>query len=145
MIISEEIIIKAPLSVVWNVFERMEDWQEWNTVTANCCIIEGEKMAAGTCFSFEMKPYFFPIKVVPRIVKCEPGREVVWEGRRFGIHAVHRFTFTEDGDTVRLLSVEKFQGLLVGLARLLMVPGRLHHLTRKMMQSIKVTAEACAA
>ena len=144
MIISEEIVIKAPLAVVWNVFERMDDWQEWNTVCANCCILEGSKMAAGTCFSFEMKPYFFPIKVVPRIVKCEPGREVIWEGRRFGIHAVHRFTFSDDGDTVRLLSVEEFRGPLVGLVRILMIPGRLHHLTKKLMQSIKVTAEACA-
>jgi hypothetical protein len=145
MIISEEITINAPLPVVWGVFERMEDWQEWNTVCANCCILEGEKMTTGTCFSFEMTPYFFPIKVVPRIVKCEPGREVIWEGRRFGIHAVHRFTFTEDGDRVRLLSVEEFRGPLVGLVRLLMVPRRLHHLTRQLMHSIKLKSESCAA
>ena len=145
MIISEEITINAPLAVVWSVFERMEDWREWNTVCANCCLLKGEKMAAGTCFSFEMKPYFFPIKVEPRIVKCDPAREVIWEGRRFGIHAVHRFEFTEKGDKVILLSAEEFRGPLVGLVRLLMIPRRLHHLTRQLMQSIKLKAEACAA
>lgn len=39
MIIEESIEIHAPLAVVWRVFSRMEDWERWNTVCENGCLI----------------------------------------------------------------------------------------------------------
>ncbi len=143
MIIEESIKINAPLPVVWRVFSAMEDWQNWNPVCGNCCIIRGNGMAADTCFTFSMRPYYLPIKVMPTITKCEPGKEVVWEGRRFGVYAVHRFIFEEQKDTVRLTSSETFSGPLLWLSKLIFIPGRLHRLTRQLMTAIKNHAEAC--
>jgi len=91
MIIEESVEINAPLPVLWNVFSKMEDWQSWNTVCQNCCLITGDSMAQDTCFSFNIRPYYLPIKVTPAITKCEPGKEVIWEGRRFNVQAAHRF------------------------------------------------------
>jgi hypothetical protein len=145
MVIKEEIEIEAPLTLVWRIFSRMEDWKDWNFVCQDCCYLEGSEMSEGTCFSFVMKPFNFPIKVAPRIVACEPGRKVVWEGTRFGVHAEHTFLFREKKDRVVLLSVEKFKGPLVFISRLLRVPGRLHRLTQKMLGAIKKQAEACTA
>ena len=45
MIIEESLEIKAPLPMVWRVFSRIEDWQSWNTVCENCCIITGDSIA----------------------------------------------------------------------------------------------------
>jgi len=143
MIIEESIEIKAPLPVVWRVFSTMEDWQSWNTVCENCCIITGDRMAENTCFTFQMRPYYLPIKVMPTITKCEPEKEVIWEGRRFGVHAVHRFIFEEKEDTVRLTSSESFRGPLLWLSRIIFIPKRLHRRTRELMAAIKNQAEAC--
>ena len=58
MVIKEEIEINAPLSVVWQTFSRMEDWEDWNTACHSCCITSGDAaLSAGTCLSFV--PLFF--------------------------------------------------------------------------------------
>lgn len=145
MTIEESVEINAPLAVVWRVFSSMEDWESWNPVCENCCIISGDSMAKDTCFTFSMRPYYLPIKVMPTITKCEPGKEVIWEGRRFGIRAVHRFIFEESKASVRLISSETFSGPLLWLSKLIFIPKRLHRLTEQLMASIKKQAEACAA
>jgi hypothetical protein len=145
MVIEESIEIYAPLTQVWQVFSALSDWQNWNTVCQDCCIIEGQEMALGTCFSFTLRPYYLPIKITPQITKCEAGREVVWEGKRLGIHAVHRFDFREVGDRVVVTSTEQFGGPLFFFSRLLFVPQKLHQMTKKLLADIKQAAEACVA
>jgi hypothetical protein len=144
MIIEESIEIRAPLPVVWDVFSRLESWGEWNSVCRGCCLIQGEGMQAGACFTFTLSPYFLPIKIMPRITRCEPGREVVWEGERFGVRARHRFSFQERGGLVFVQSHEEFVGPLLWLSRLLFVPSKLHRLSSKLLREIKAQAEYCA-
>ena len=145
MVIQEKIEIAAPLNLVWQVFANLSEWGGWNSVCQDCCLIEGQEMAAGTCFSFKLRPYYLPIKITPQITKCEAGREVIWEGKRVGIHAVHRFDFQEVGDKVMLTSTEQFGGPLFFFARLLLIPQELHRLSKKLLADIKKTAEACVA
>jgi len=143
MVIQEKIEISAPLNVVWHVFSSLAEWGTWNSVCQDCCLVTSQEMEAGACFSFKIRPYYLPIKISPQITKCEAGREVVWEGRRLGIHAVHRFYFQEIDDRVVLTSTEKFGGPLFFLARLLFIPQQLHRLTKKLLAEIKQAAEAC--
>lgn len=145
MVIQEKIEIAAPLDLVWQVFAALNDWHTWNSVCQDCCIITGQEMAAGTCFSFTLRPYYLPIKINPQITKCESGREVVWEGKRLGIHAVHRFEFEEVGDKVIITSTEKFGGPLFFFSRLLFIPQQLHRLSKKLLAEIKRAAETCFA
>lgn len=142
MVIREAIEIAAPLSIVWNVFSRLEEWDDWNTACQSCHLVEGEEMAAGACFSFVVRPFTLPIKVKPRITNCVPAEEVVWEGTRLGIHAIHTWTFRQSNGIVTLTSSESFSGPLIWLARLILVPRRLHALTRQLLASIKDEAEA---
>lgn len=145
MVIQEKIIIAAPVYLVWQVFADLNDWHAWNSVCQDCCFIEGRELGAGTCFSFTLRPYYLPIKINLRITKCESGREVVWEGKRLGIHAVHRFEFEEIGDKVIVTSTEKFGGPLFFLSRLLFIPQQLHRLSKKLLAEIKRAAETCYA
>jgi hypothetical protein len=142
MFIREEIEIAAPLPIVWGVFSALEEWDDWNTACQSCNFIEGEQMATGACFSFVVRPFTLPIKVKPRITECDPGKKVVWEGERLGIHAVHTWTFRETNGTVTFISHEEFSGPLIWLARLILVPRRLHSLTRQLLASVKREAEA---
>ncbi len=141
MIIEEAISIQAPLNHVWQVFSCMDQWDRWNTVCQQCCYLEGDEMARGTCFSFVIRPFNLPVKITPEILSCEPGKHVVWQGRRLGVHAVHGFYFKESDGYTELKSVERFSGPLMWLSRLVFVPGRLHRLTRRLLQAIRTEAE----
>jgi hypothetical protein len=145
MVIQEKIEIAAPLNQVWQVFSTLADWGAWNTVCQDCCIIEGEGMASGTCFSFTLRPYYLPIKIVPQITRCEAGRKVVWEGRRLGIHAVHHFDFEEVDGKVIVTSTEQFGGPFFFLSRLLFIPQQLHRLSQKLLADMKQAAESCVS
>ena len=145
MVIQEKIEVAAPLNSVWQVFSTLADWRAWNSVCQDCCIIEGREMAPGICFSFTLRPYYLPIKITPQITKCEAGREVVWEGKRLGIHAVHRFDFQEAHGKVVITSTEQFGGPLFFFSKLLFIPQKLHRLTEKMLAEIKQAAETCVA
>jgi hypothetical protein len=145
MIIQAEIHIRAPLPVVWGVFSHLEEWKDWNTACNSCRFVEGETLADGACFTFVVKPIIFPVRVRPRVVSCVPGHEVVWEGERLGIRAVHTWRFREKDRGVLLESVETFKGPLLAMGHLLGVPKRLHRLTVQMLDQIKRHSEACSA
>jgi hypothetical protein len=145
MVIEADIRIEAPLPVVWQVFSRLDDWKDWNTACSSCRFTAGDELADGACFTFVVRPIVFPVRVQPRVVSCEPGREVVWEGRRFGIRAVHTWRFEEKEGGVVLESREVFKGPLLLLGRLVGVPGRLHRLTVRMLEQIRQASESCAA
>lgn len=145
MIIREQITINAPLQQVWNIFTNIADWETWNSVCTDCCFITGAEMAPGACVAFTLRPYYLPIAIQPRVTVCEPLREVVWEGQRLGVHAVHRFEFFEKNGEVTIVSTEEFGGPLFFLARLLLVHRRLQRLCRRLLEDIKRAAEACAA
>jgi hypothetical protein len=143
VIIQAEVTIQAPLPVVWQVFSHLEEWKEWNTACNSCRFTAGEKLVEGACFTFVVKPIIFPVRVEPRVVSCEPGREVVWEGERLGIRAVHTWRFEEHAEGVVLKSTETFKGPLLVLGRLVGVPKRLHRLTVRMLDQIRRQSEVC--
>jgi ligand-binding SRPBCC domain-containing protein len=142
MVIQEEITINAPLAVVWQVFSGFDTWGEWTSACQMCHYQEGREMAAGTCVSFVVKPFIFPVRVAPRITSCDPGREVIWEGGRLGIHAVHTWRFREEKGKTVIFSSERFSGPLLLLGRLISIHSRLHALTRELLMGIKREAEA---
>ena len=142
MLIREKIEIAAPVPIVWAVFSKVEEWDDWNTACQSCHLVSGEEMTVGACLSFVVRPFTLPIKVNSQIIKCEPGQEVIWKGERLGIHAVHSWTFREEDGMVILTSHEEFSGPLIWLARLILVPQRLHSLTRQLLVSVKEEAEA---
>lgn len=145
MIVRADTDIDAPPEVVWRVFSRLEEWERWNTACDSCRLTAGERLEAGACLTFVVKPFVFPVRVAPRVVLCEPGREVVWEGGRWGIHAVHRWRFVERPGGVRLESTETFGGPLMPIARLFGLQRRLHRLTERMLSQIRTQSEACAS
>jgi len=144
MVITEQIAIRATVSVVWRVFSSIENWGQWNSVCTDCSVLEGEGLVRDACLSFRLKPYSLPIHIQPRITSCEPGREVVWKGKRLGLHAVHRFTFKQRGEEVVVRSTEKLAGPLLFVSKLLGIPSELHRLTRLLLEEIKKQAESAS-
>jgi ligand-binding SRPBCC domain-containing protein len=141
MVIEEEIRIQAPLKIVWQVFSGFENWDDWTSACQMCHYQEGSEMVSGACVSFVVKPFVFPVRVAPRITRCDPGCELVWEGGRLGIYAVHTWSFREEAGRAVLASSERFSGPLLRLGRLFFLPHRLHRLTQELLASIKEEAE----
>ena len=144
MTIEEKIVIAAPPEVVWRIFSQLNQWNSWNPTCRQCCILKGTEISVGTCISFVIRPFLFPLKIKSRILSWRPQQEAVWEGGRFGIHAIHRWQFRPAGTGTELLSVETFRGPLVWLAYLLGIHRRLHRLTRIFLESAKRASERCA-
>jgi len=142
MVIEEEISINAPLPLVWQVFSGFENWDDWTSACQMCHYQEGSEMVSGACVSFVVKPFVFPVRVAPRITSCDPGRAVIWEGGRLGIHAVHTWRFREEKGKTVIFSSERFSGPLLLLGRLISIHSRLHALTRELLMGIKAEAEA---
>jgi len=142
MILREVVVIHAPLETVWEVFSSVEQWQQWNPVCRECRFETGDSaMTAGTCISFELRPLLIPMRIAPVVTTCEAGRQIIWNGSKWGIHARHTFNFEETGDGVRLESIEAFSGPMLWPARLIGIPGRLRQLTCQLLDAVKQTAE----
>ena len=142
MVIEEEISINASFALVWQIFSGFDTWDEWTSACQMCHYQEGREMAAGACVSFVVKPFVFPVRVAPGITHCDPGREVIWEGGRLGIHAVHTWRFREEKGKTMIFSSERFSGPLLWLGKLISVHSRLHALTSDLLMGIKHEAEA---
>ncbi len=143
MVISESIQIAAPLAVVWRVFTALEEWEHWNSVCTDCRMVAGDAVSEGACLAFTIRPYFWPVRITPKVTRCVPRKEVLWSGRRLGVHAEHLFRF-EDGETVRLTSIERFSGPMLPVIRLFWAPQSLHRLTRHLLEDIRARAESCS-
>lgn len=143
MIIRTHITIAAPREVVWEIFSDMENWRDWNAVCRKCRYESGSTMAVDSCFSFSIKPLFFPLRVSPRIIRCQPGHEIVWQGGRFGIQAEHLFQFNPVQAGIQIVSEERFKGFLLPALKILGVPRRLHRLTESFLHALKQQAESC--
>ncbi|MFP4477774.1 MAG: SRPBCC family protein [Desulfatibacillaceae bacterium] len=141
MIIETSIRIRAPVETVWEVFSDLAGWDAWNEVCRECRIEDGGELAAGTCFSFDLRPFAFPIRIAPRVTENRPMERVVWEGSRLGVHAVHTFDFSRDGDATVIHSREELSGPLLLPARLVGATRRLHRLSDRLLEGIRDESE----
>jgi len=142
MIIQATIQINASLQRVWEVFADISNWDDWNPVCRECRFEAGHSLVKGACISFELNPVVLPIRIAPVVEHCEPGKKVVWAGSRMGIHAVHEFYFEENESGVELKSIEHFKGPMLMFAKMIFLPSRLHALTLKLLNAIKLEAES---
>ncbi len=142
MIIRETITIKAPLEIVWEVFSAVENWSDWNPVCRECRFESGDRLAAGSCLSFELRPLILPIRIAPQVKHCEKGRAVIWAGSKWGISAEHEFYLEPVKNGVKLVSIERFSGPMLLPAKFIGIPKRLHKLTRRLLAALQKTAES---
>jgi hypothetical protein len=110
-------------------------------VCLQCRYEAGNRMAEGTCLSFELRPLFFAVRISPEVKEFKKGRQVTWVGKKWGISARHTFYFKPGASGTKIESIEKFSGPMLFAARLAGIPGRLHKLTRQLLFAIKKTAE----
>jgi uncharacterized protein YndB with AHSA1/START domain len=140
MIISESIVINAPIEKVWDIFTDLTCWKNWSTAVSNVSS-ETERLTEGTNFKFCIRPFIFPVNITPVVEEIVPGQRIVWSGSRHGIAARHEFHFEEKNGKTLLTSREIFKINWVKRAFFYIPKKRLHKLSVLMMQDLKKACE----
>jgi uncharacterized membrane protein len=129
-----EIVIDAPLEVVWNLQTDFQAWPEWqpNITTVS---MEGD-LALGTIFRWKASG----IKIVSTLQEVEPMQRLSWTGVSPGMQAIHIWTFERVDEGVRVFTEESLSGWF---ARLLKLFDRqfLEKSLSESLQTLKRTAE----
>lgn len=99
-----EIVIDAPLERVWALHTDIAGWTAWQT-DIGAAAIDGP-IAPGTRFHWST----FGLDIESTIYAVEGPRRIVWGGPAHGITGIHVWTFTAEGDSVRVRTAESWDG-----------------------------------
>jgi hypothetical protein len=141
MVITESVIIHAPVKKVWDAFVTFTCWADWNKVLVDVTS-RTSCLAAGEGFSCCIRPYFLPVYFSPQVISVEPQRKIVWTVSRFGISSVHEFLFEERPEGMAMISRETFTGLPVALGAGFFFRKKVRRLTLSFLDGLRTAAGA---
>lgn len=97
VITRDDILIKAPLSTVWNLFTSIPAWPNWNKAIERASL--QTPLAVGSVFYWSTAG----MEIASTIGELIPQKRIAWSGLVQGIMGVHvwRFTQVEDGALVQ--------------------------------------------
>ena len=104
-----EVLILAPLDVVWSVHTKIDEWSRWNPYVSK--VNMRGPLSVGTEFHWKSGSS----SITSTIQEVEPERRIAWTGRTLGIRAIHVWTFQQTDKVVLVRTEESFEGLLVKL------------------------------
>jgi uncharacterized protein YndB with AHSA1/START domain len=107
----DEILIDAPVDVVWSTLADVESWPRWNLDVSRASL--HGPLESGTAFSW--KAGGMPLESRLRDVS-RPGK-LSWTGVTFGIRAFHVSSFSPSANGTMTVTEESFDGFLPWLLR----------------------------
>ena len=112
LVTRREIVIDAPLEVVWKLQTDFRAWPDWqgNIASVN---MEGD-LAPGTVFYWKANG----IKIVSTLQEVEPMRRISWTGTSPGMRAIHIWNFEPSDGGVRVVTEESLSGWFASLLKL---------------------------
>lgn len=114
--IQTEIMIKADISVIWNVLMDFKRYPDWNPFIKS---ISGEQKVGRKLTVFLKPPDGKGMTFKPKILTLDPNREFRWKGK-LGIKGIfdgeHYFILEAlNNNQTKFIHGEKFSGILVSL------------------------------
>ena len=138
------ILIDAPAERVWRILLDFEHYPEWNPFVSR---ISGRPEPGQKLDIRLTPPGGMAMSFKPVVVKVEPGREFRWLGQLLAkglFDGEHIFELRPEGDSVRFIQRERFNGLLVPLLLLMARKSTLRGF-EAMNQALKARAESSTA
>jgi len=130
-----EIVINAPVDLVWEVLSDFEGWPKWNKSVSKIRL--GGPLEVGTSFNWVGGGS----KIASRLEEIDKPNRLAWSGKTLGIKAVHvwKFRVSEKGTLVH--TEESFDGLIVRI-----FPGVMRKMLNKALdegvRALKAEAES---
>ncbi len=108
---TKEIIIHATPEKVWQVLTNIQRWDEWNDRIKNPKL--QVKLDVGSSFTWKTNGS----KIKSEIHTFVPGKVLGWQGKAFGVSAIHNWYLepTENGTKVRV--EESMEGWIINLMK----------------------------
>ncbi|MVF23699.1 hypothetical protein EVC37_19090 [Methylocaldum sp. BRCS4] len=108
----KEIVVAAPVDVVWNIHTDIERWPEWQPDISSISL-EGT-LAPGTLFRWKAQG----LKITSTLQEVEPQRGIGWTGVALGMKAIHIWKFESQDNSTRVVTEESLSGWLARLLKL---------------------------
>ena len=140
MVLTESIVINAPLVKVWETFTDLACWTDWNTVIRDVAY-KDKRITSGNKIKCSFKPFFFLIKVDIKIEEVLPLERVTWSARKKGLSARHEIIFEKHDNAVKVTSRESFRGALTRAFGMLLPRLKMTALKKTFLQDLKKAAE----
>jgi uncharacterized membrane protein len=104
VITRDEIVIKAPLGTVWNLFTNINAWPQWNKEIESASL-QGP-LDVGAVFHWSTAGMI----IASTISELIPQQRIAWSGLVQGIMGIHVWRFTEVEDGVLVQTEESWDG-----------------------------------
>jgi len=130
----KEILIHAPLEMVWKLQTDIENWNRWQPDITSAKL-EGA-LEADTIFRWKAKG----LNIVSTLHTVNPLRQIGWTGLSLGMFAIHNWMFEARGETTLVITEESLSGWLTRLM-VLLNPRFLERSLETSLNNLKFTAE----
>ena len=118
-ILESWIDINVPVSIVWDALNDVESWEKWNSFIPK---VEGKLEVGNTMKIKVVSPGMKAMIFEPTVYEIEKYKRISWGGGflLFVYKGIHEFILEEiDANTTRFKQIEKFQGPIVLLMKLM--------------------------
>jgi len=130
----KEILIHAPLEMVWKLQTDIENWNRWQPDITSAKL-EGA-LEADTIFRWKAKG----LNIVSTLHTVNPLRQIGWTGLSLGMFAIHNWMFEARGETTLVITEESLSGWLTRLM-VLLNPRFLERSLETSLNNLKFNAE----
>jgi uncharacterized protein YndB with AHSA1/START domain len=130
----DEILIDAPLSVIWQIHTNISAWPRWLPLVPNARL-DGN-LEVGSVFHWEEGG----MQIESTLQEIVPPRRLVWSGSSQHINAIHVWEFTQTEHGVLVHSEESWDGA-PALAQAAVLQPLLDAGTRTWLTHLKRAAE----
>lgn len=130
----KEILIHAPLEMVWKLQTDIENWNRWQPEITSAKL-EGA-LEADTIFRWKAKG----LNIVSTLHTVNPLKQIGWTGLSLGMFAIHNWMFEARGETTLVITEESLSGWLTRLM-VLLNPRFLERSLETSLNNLKFNAE----
>ncbi|NOT74169.1 MAG: polyketide cyclase/dehydrase [Cyclobacteriaceae bacterium] len=106
---NKTITINASKAEVWNVMANIAQWPAWQKDIAKTKL--NGPLKVGTTFDWKTGG----AGIHSTLHTIEPGSQLGWTGKTFGLLAIHNWTLTEVDGKTQIFVEESMEGLLAGV------------------------------
>jgi uncharacterized protein YndB with AHSA1/START domain len=135
VITRDEILIRAPITTIWDIQTDIASWPSWQP-DVDGAQIDGT-LAVGSTFRWQTSG----LDITSTVKELDAPNRIVWGGPAQGIVAVHLWTLTQHEPGVLVHTEESWEGEPV-LAQTEVLQAALDASLRNWLENLKRTAEA---